>query len=230
MKRAVVSLISVICVLFSSACYGQDDYDLKVADHSLSFNQIEKEWHNQNIYTVTNSESSDIFGYFLSFSQAYPNDILNMIVVRALGMLDEGIIGDFVMDKKAGFMRGTAFTELTQDVEMCYWNCSNGARIVAVSLAGYEYTYDDEIEGEEVTCDDRGVICVNDLMFYRLNSDEALWHPLTPKAICGRDFEFDKYKVKLPRQGKDIIIADAETDAVRYVLKWNDGRFTVVNK
>ena len=222
MKRFVFAV--VLALMAATLTQAQDEV-YNFADNTLSFYKIEQQWHNQNLYTGSDSEKPAIDDYFWGLAQAYPNEFLNMVVTRMLGKEAIGI-GDYVLDIHNGYISARLMAELELRVQMCYRHCTNGNILVGVALSGDEY--DPVVTDDE----DRMVLNVNDLMFFEIKKGEAVWWPRTPKVMTGRDFNFHDFNVELPRVGKDITLSPGYDNpkAGNYLLKWNGAKFTVVRK
>lgn len=227
MKKLLLTVLTLAVMCTAQTAMGQE---MIFADNELSLSQIEKQWHNAHIYAIQEPEHATIDQFVLAFSQAYPNYLCNRVVAKMLGVGQDGYIGDYVLDKKNGFFHAEGLAELTESIEMCYWRCSDGGVIVAVALQGDEYVYDESVPIEEQTCDDRTTQCLNDLMFYRINPDELLMRPITPNAMCGRSFNFEKYEIKLPQDGRDIVLNPIEDNTPGYTLKWNGKDFDAIKR
>ena len=144
-----------------------------------------------------------------------------------LGLDVDNAVMDYVMDEKNGYASGTLGTETSPSVQMCYWKCNDGSRLIAVAIQGYEYR-DDEGDTSDDEDEDNWTVCVNDLAFFRIQGDELLWRPVPVRQVCGRDFDFKDYFTQLPRTGKDIQLTD--TDGNVLLLKWNGSRFTATKQ
>lgn len=224
MKRFVLAMMILAT---ATICARGDDDVFNFANHTLSFTQIEKEWQNQNLYTGSDNENPTIEDYFLGFSQAYPNDFMNMIVTRMLGREASGTLGDYMMDVRNGYLNAKLMAELELRLQMCYWRCSNGNILVGVSLSGDEY--------DPVATDDEGfamVNNVNDLMFFEVKKGETVWWPRKPSLLTGRNLNFKDFNVELPRVGKDIKLSPGEDNpgAGNYLLKWDGAKFAVLKR
>ena len=46
------------------------------------------------------------------------------------------------------------------------------------------------------------------------------------KEICGKNYKLADYNIRLPRQGKDIILTNESKPSANVVLKWNGNGFT----
>ncbi len=220
-------------VLITICTAAQDQY--KFANHGISCSQLVNEWHDQNLYTAAHEAKPDIVLYMLSFAQAYPTDITNSIVAEAMGFENLGVFT--TVDKGNGYIRGELQTELTTTLQMCYWRCNDGI-LIAVAIQGDEYTderecdsdHDSDSEKDNGDCECRGddgiTVNINDLMFFKILSDEALWRPITPQALCGRTFDFSNYEIVLPQEGKDIELRATTKGPASYRLTFNGTAFT----
>ncbi|MBR1594200.1 MAG: hypothetical protein IJ692_06325 [Alloprevotella sp.] len=225
MKKVLFLLAALLAPCLTHAQI-EDEEEFHFSDRTLTFAQIEQEWQVQNLYTLTQSPRPDIKEYFLSFALAYPNDPLQRILAQVLGYDQEGTVGNYVMDVKNGYLQAELLTELTLGVQMCYWRMTDGGTLVGVCFFGDEYKMDDD--GFTADCDeDDRTICINDLMFFRINPDECIWRPRTPQALCGRMFDFSAYDIQLPRQGKDIRLTHKTNPSRSLVLRWTGKGFDV---
>lgn len=216
----------LIAVCFLAAIVGPkvqaSDMDFEVVNNTVSFYEIEQQWHKYNFFTATRNENPKIQELFLSFAHAYPNELFHFAEAHMLGLTTEGFMYNYVLDTQNGFFQCEGMTELTWKIQMCYWRCNDGGILVGVALIGDEYKGDlniNEGDPEEPT------INVNGLMFYKIDKGEVMWWPKTPKQMCGQDFNFHLYDIELPRQGKDIKLNNDTGKS--YVLKWNGNGFTV---
>ena len=125
-------------------------------------------------------------------------------------------------------MAASLGTELSCSVQMCYWRCNDGSRLIGVSVQGFEYNSDvpeEEMESDEDDEFEDWTVCFNDLAFFRVLEDELIWRPVQPKDLFGWDYDFKEFYVELPRSGKDIRMTD--TDGEVTLLKWDGARFSV---
>lgn len=201
----------------------------KFADHTLSLAMIEREWHDHHFFST--GETPGIKMMMLSFAQAYPNELTNRLIAVMMGVDREGFVGDFVLDEHNGYASGALQTELDCSMQMCYWKRTDGDLLIAVALQGYEYKWDGNREAWENMADndeEDPTVCVNDLMFFKLEKGEVLWLPKTPKQITGRDIDFKNCRVELPRHGKDICLVfnPQDDNPTTTTLRWNGLDFT----
>ena len=122
---------------------------------------------------------------------------------------------------------GVVLYRVSCSVQMCYWRCADGSRLIGVSVQGYEYM-DVPVEEMEPDEDDEygnWTVCFNDLAFFCVLSDELIWRPVPARELCGWDYDFKEYYVELPRSGKDIRMTDHDGEVT--LLKWDGGRFSV---
>lgn len=220
----ISALIAFVAALPARA---QERYDF--VDHTLSFAQIEKEWQVKNFYTATFSERPSIKECVLSVAQAYPNDMLNMVVCTMMGYDSEGRLANYVLDERNGFFSATLLTELDMGFEMCLWRLSGGATLVAVAVNAYEYN--PNYSGDDVDDDTDRYIDCTDLMFFRIDSDGAVWWPIRPQQLLDRTVDFHDYVISLPRVGKDIkLTPKMERDVAPITFRWNEQRFGFVSQ
>ena len=148
-----------------------------------------------------------------------------------LGLGTDDALSEYTLDERNGYISGELGTETSPSVQMCFWNCKDGSRLIGVALQGYEYNLeesDPDWTDEEI--DDNIFVNLNDIAFFRILPDEMIWRPVAVKDICGRNFSFILYdRIEMPRQGKDIKlveIAEFGDEAVT-TLSWDGTRFTV---
>ena len=222
MKR--ILLTAALCCLAAGA-FAQDA--LNFSDHVITLKEMVKEWHGQNLYTAGWDENPGIRNYFVGLSDAYPTDLFQIVVHKFLGFDVDDAFEDFVLDERNGYVSASLGTELSCSVQMCYWRCNDGSRLIGVSVQGYEYMDIPEEEMEPDEDDEYGnwTVCFNDLAFFRVLEDELLWRPVLPKDLFGWDYDFEEFYVELPRSGKDIRMTDHDGEVT--LLKWDGARFSV---
>lgn len=226
MKKILLSLFATMCLTGTTMA---QDYNF--ATHTLSFYEIEKEWHNQNFFTATRAENTNIKEYFLSLAQAYPNDLFNFVVANMMGLKTDGFIGNVIIDARNGYIAADMLTELTGNVQMCHWRCNDGGTLVAVALQGNEYICEGiDYDKSFYDPDDERCININDLMFFKIDYEEVLWQPKSPKEMCGNKFNFHEYSIELPRKGKNIVLKHKTNSKANYTLQWNGTSFKAVKK
>ena len=230
LKPVVMAMRACAMLVAPARSLAQEEYNF--AGHEMSVSDIVKEWHNQNLYSAGSVLSKmTIKNYFVGLAYAYPNYLLHAGVDYLLGLDTENIFDGMVLDEKNGYFKAEVFTELVNKVEMCYWRTDDGGVLVGVAFIGDEYRYDGNdaldpiLPGEDL--DDRTTVCVNDLMFFKINSGEMIWRPRTPEVMCGQKFDFRKYDIELPRVGKNIKLTHNENPKKSVVLKWTGSNFTV---
>ena len=226
MKTNVITQILTTTTLLMMCIVSVNAQDFNFAKNTMSMSQIINEWHDQQLFTATTTDYPGIKDYFLSFAFAYPNELCNGMAARLAGMENEGI-GNFVVDTANGFIGGELLTELSAKMQMCYWNCNDGSRLVAVLLQGHQYKSLYK-EYEEAEYNDEWTFCYTDLMFFRLNNGDVIWHPIEPEKLCGRSINFRYFDIELPQRGKDITLKREFGSGESYKLQWNGDKFTVV--
>ena len=221
MKR--ILLTAALCCIAAGA-FAQDEF--KFSDHGVTLQEMVKEWHDQNLYTAGWDDNPGIRNYFVGLADAYPTDLFQTVVHKFLGFDVEDAFEDFVLDERNGYVSASLGTELSCSVQMCYWRCNDGSRLIGVAVQGYEYSEDEEeMEPDEDGEYGNWTVCFNDLAFFRVLSDELIWRPVLAKDLFGRDYDFEEYYVELPRSGKDIRMTDSDGEIT--LLKWNGARFNV---
>ena len=121
-------------------------------------------------------------------------------------------------DLKNGYVRCGSGSEISSDVTACYWKKKDGHRLVAFWLElGHE-----------------GSEHVDQLLaFYDYDPESD---SMTPKPELSQRVEktmskFDAYSVRLPDEGKDIILMghdfgdDDSYQCTYYLFKWNGNDF-----
>ena len=223
MKR--ILLTAALCCLAAGA-FAQDEF--KFSDHGISLQEMVKEWHDQNLYTAGWDDNPGIRNYFVGLADAYPTDLFQTVVHKFLGFDVDDAFEEFILDERNGYVAASLCTELSCSVQMCYWRCGDGSRLIGVAVQGYEYDID--VPEEEMEPDEDGeyghwTVCFNDLAFFRVLQDELIWRPVPARELCGRDYDFKEYYVELPRSGKDIRMTDNDGEIT--LLKWDGTRFSV---
>lgn len=226
MKKLLMTAVAMLGMATAGASEVEElnFHDLLFAEPQLTFYQIEQQWHDQCFFTVDRSEKPNLKAYFLSFAQAYPNALTDLMVARMLGLETEGMVGEYVFDERNGYLSGTLLTELLCSVQMCYWRRTDGNILVAVALQGFEYKGDANAGARDDDPHDERTIPVNDLMFFKIDKGEVIWLPKTPLQILGRQYNFNYYDVQLPRYGKDITIRRHGASST-ITLRWNGTDF-----
>ena len=226
MKKIILSLILTISMTGIATAR-----DYNFAANTLSFYEIEQQWHNQNFFTATRAETTNVKEYFLSLAQAYPNEFFDLVVANLMGFKTDGFIHNVVVDTRNGYLSAEILTELTGIVQICHWRCSDGGTLIGVALIGDEYICDGiDYDKSYYNPDDNRTINVNDLMFFKIDPEEVLWQPKTPKEMCGHKFNFHQYSIQLPRKGKDVVLKHKSNPKENYTLQWNGTSFKAVKK
>lgn len=226
MKRLATLFAALVLLCCGFNAQAQDEEAYKFADTCLSFQQVLSQWQDQNLYTAGWDESPTIRNYFAGFATTYLTDLTREMLFMMLGLNAEDALSGYVLDERAGYIRATLAAQLESTLQMCYWRCSDGSRLVAVAVKSEEF-FDSE-DGEEVIDEDGDmkVWTATDMMFYRIRKGELLWRPVTPTKLLGRKLDFNRYIIELPRQGKDILLTGSETGKVT-TLKWTGNGFSI---
>ena len=231
MKKIVLLLTALFCI--SASAWAQNDEFPELADHGIALQYVIKEWHTHGLYTAGWDDNPGIRNYITGLANAYPNDLFQMIVSKLMGLDVGEVFTEYVLDEKNGYVMAELGTETTPSVQMCYWRCNDGTRLIGVALQGYEYNLEeDDPSWTDEEIEDNIYVNLSDLAFFRIRGDESIWRPVAVKDICGRNLNFAMYdRIELPRQGKDIrLITFGEEDLdseIVTTLKWNGSRFTV---
>ncbi len=218
MKRTRTIILSFLIAI--SACA----QDITFTPHNLTTRQIEQEWDRYSFYTIGRGETPDIKTLFTTFAMNWPNEFLQELMGSVIGIRDNDIIGNFILDTSNGYISGVLASQIGQKFQMTYWRCTDGSLLVGVAFEGYDEAVM-MVENE----DDMKALSLNGLMFYRIAHDTVIWNPETPKQVFGRDFHFAEYEIQLPRQGKDILLKynSEKKNGKSYLLKWNGNGFNV---
>ena len=227
--RLLAAALALLCGCFAASA--QDDEVPDMPDHGVALQQVIREWHAQGFYSAGWDKQPTIRNYFVGLAESYPNDLFQMIVAKMVGLDVDDALWNYVLDVANGFVSGELGTETTPSVQMCYWRCNDGSRLVGVALQGYEYSMEESDPAwtdEEI--EDHRFVKLNDIAFFRILGDESLMRPLPVRKVCGREVKFQEYdKIELPRQGKDIRLVKTDEEDNEHVttLKWNGNGFTV---
>jgi len=219
MKKTVLLFVSLFCLC--AGAWAQDDDFPELADHVVPLQHVVKEWHGQGLYTAGWDEKPTVKNYFTGLAYAYPNDLFQMVVSKMLGLGVDDALSAYVLDERNGYILGELGTETSPSVQMCYWNCQDGSRLIAVALQGYEYNEDET--------SDELFVSLNDIAFFRILGDELIWRPVPVRQLCGKDYDFLLYdSIELPRQGKDIRLIERfeSGDEQITTLVWDGARFS----
>ena len=230
--KALRLLFAAALVCLSFSAFAQDDEFPELADHGVYLQHVMQEWHDKGLYTAGWDDKPTIRNYFVGLANAYPDDLLQMIVSKLLGLDVDDALSEFTLDEKNGYISGELGTETSPSVQMCFWNCKDGSRLIGVALQGYEYNMEEAEEGTygDDYGDENLFVELNDIAFFRVLPGEMIWRPVPVKQICGREILFLRYdRIELPRQGKDIkLIEVAEFgDEAVTTLAWDGSRFTI---
>ena len=229
--RKLYIFVTAALMCLSLGAWAQDDEFPELADHGVALQQVIKEWHSKGLYTAGWDEKPTIRNYFVGLANAYPEDLFQMMVGKMLGLGTDDALSEFTLDERNGYISGELGTETTPSVQMCFWNCKDGSRLIGVALQGYEYNMeepDPDWTDEEI--DDNIFVNLSDIAFFRILSDELIWRPVAIRDICGREINFREYdRIEMPRQGKDIrlIFVPEDGDDIVTTLAWDGTRFTV---
>lgn len=230
--KAYRPLLAALLLCFGLGAAAQDDQFPEFPDHTVPLQYVIKEWHTQGLYTAGWDKPATIRNYVVGLANAYPNDLFQMIVAKIAGLDVDDALWEYVLDVQNGYVSAKLGTETIPSMQMCYWRCSDGSRLVGVALEGYEYNLEEREPDPNWTdeeMEDHIHVRLNDIAFFRILGDQALWRPVPVRTVCGRDFDFKEYdKIELPHQGKDIrlITLDEEGDEHVTALKWNGNGFT----
>ena len=218
MKRLfTINFALFFCLLLSVKCYGQDNFT--TPPHTLSFHQISKEWKNYVFFLPAGTEKHDIFTFFIALTEAYPNEVFFRALDKHLNFDTNGWLSHYVLDIPNGYMACSAASELSPGFEMCCWKKTNGDHLYAVSFIGYRYLDESEMTGN------RRDESISDLLFFELKKGARRFVPIAPETVLGQTYDFKKYRVRLPRHGKDIKLMDENNTRLLKTLKWERNSF-----
>ena len=227
MKTIQILFAAATLLLAVPAVRAQDDGFPDMADHGVALQHVIREWHDVGLYTAGWDSKPGIRNYFVGLAHAFPGDLFQMIENKMLGLDVDDAVWNYELDEKNGYIAGELGTETSPSVQMCYWRCSDGSRLIGVALQGYEYNLEEpDPNWTEEEAEDKIHVCLNDIAFFRILQDEQIWRPVPVRKVCGRDIDFKAFdQIQLPRQGKDIVLTDHINDKV-VTLKWNGNGFT----
>lgn len=177
---------------------------------NTSLEDIDKGWANKSISNVANGSFSTMLE---SFNQTWPTwmmgfvcDAMKQGVTKKI--LDKETDLTVFVDTKNGFASvGDGGTD-GEYMSACYWNRSNGHKLLAVCL------------GKPTDP------CLEIVCFYDY---DAAKKQLTPEPDILKGYrwhdrkEFCQIFCQLPRKGKDIVVQDwhADDGPVRHIFTWN---------
>ena len=229
--RKLYIFVTAALMCLSLGAWAQDDAFPELADHGVALQQVIKEWHSKGLYTAGWAEKPTIRNYFVGLANAYPDDLFQMMVGKMLGLGTDDALSEYTLDERNGYISGELGTETSPSVQMCFWNCKDGSRLIGVALQGYEYNLeesDPDWTDEEI--DDNIFVNLSDIAFFRILSDELIWRPVAVRDICGQEINFREYdRIEMPRQGKDIrlVFVPEDGDDIVTTLVWDGARFTL---
>ena len=229
--RKLYIFVTAALMCLSLGAWAQDDEFPELADHGVALQQVIKEWHSKGLYTAGWAEKPTIRNYFVGLANAYPDDLFQMMVGKMLGLGTDDALSEYTLDERNGYISGELGTETYPSVQMCFWNCKDGSRLIGVALQGYEYNLeesDPDWTDEEI--DDNIFVNLSDIAFFRILSDELIWRPVAVRDICGQEINFREYdRIEMPRQGKDIrlVFVPEDGDDIVTTLVWDGARFTL---
>ena len=162
-----------------------------------------------------NDKKLSLVTLLLSFSEAYPNELFNQLVrTQLMGKNEES---DCVFDTANGYCSAELLTELSPSVALCYWSKTDGTYLVGLALNGYTYG---EVPGRD---SEENSTSISSLFFYTYTLGEPFFMPVSTDKILGTKLgSLENYTIRLPRQGKDIVL---EKDGKKTVFRWNNGTF-----
>ena len=181
--KALRLLFAAALVCLSFSAFAQDDEFPELADHGVYLQHVMQEWHDKGLYTAGWDDKPTIRNYFVGLANAYPDDLLQMIVSKLLGLDVDDAFTEFVLDEKNGYVMAELCTETSPSVQMCYWKCNDGTRLIGVATLGEEYNIDESEPDPSWTdeeMEDNIFVNLNDIAFFRVCTDEMLTYDTEP--------------------------------------------------
>ncbi len=207
----------------------EEDYDTADAtadDSAKGIPAISRVWERQPISVGAEGRKVTIGMLADAFCRKYksryePNQVLHDYLSdpAAFPQLDEA--KHFAVDDQSanGYLSCQLMTEYDLLTTCCYWNRSNGHKLVAFWLSK---TNEGDDAGEHLAA------------FYDYDpaTDTMTPEPALTKTISDAMASYDDYSVTLPSQGKDIRLCgysiDLENDSAEntyYIMRWNGNGF-----
>lgn len=198
-----------------------EDEDGFTSDAELAMRKMQTTWSKESIEGLPPEENGlDIVALAVAFCEKYSDFDANKQLVTYFTRRDQFNSDWYFVDEdlKNGYVRCGSGSEISSDVTACYWKKKDGHRLVAFWLElGHE-----------------GSEHVDQLLaFYDYDPESD---SMTPKPELSQRVEktmskFDAYSVRLPDEGKDIILMghdfgdDDSYQCTYYLFKWNGNDF-----
>ena len=189
--------------------------------HQLS--EISRVWASKSLTGIATDKTIDIERFALAFCKEYPtfkpNKAISDYLEAPTKYDEEKSLFHIDNQKKNGFLACRLMTEYDWSTECCYWNRSNGHKLVAFWLSESleSYTKDEHL-----------------LAFYDYDpaTDTMTPEPILSKKVEDAMSSYDAYTIKLPDEGKDIDLIGHKInleedcyDNTCYLLRWNGNDF-----
>ena len=184
--------------------------------------RIKGVWRTQAIEVESGDITPGIKEFALAFCKQYakykPNEALQSYLIQPKEYNEEKTGCAIIDEERNGFIASHAMSQYNMNTDCCYWKCDNGHRLVAFWL-------DDEYENEAASA--------KLALFYDYDpaTDKMTPKPELTDMIENAAKSFDSYEVKLPSEGKDIVLtkftnADEDSyESTEQLLKWNGQGF-----
>ena len=211
MKKLLLIVALAFTTMMASAQEDNVDY------HQVEIGDLLKYCSTERVVYAGNygDRKSSLEALLLSFSEAYPNELFYQLIRTQ--MMGKNEMSDCVFDKANGYCSAELLTELSPSFALCYWSKTDGTYLVGLALNGYTYV---EVPGREP---DENATSLASLFFYTLDIGEPFLEPVSADKILGEKLgSLENYTIRLPRQGKDIVL---EKDGKKTIFRWNDGTF-----
>ena len=167
---------------------------LEEIDELDAIRSIRNEWGAKPITVEGDKDKAGIEQFALALCMTYPDFVVNKMLGDYLIAPQEYENELYGIDNQSnnGFVRCMMRVETPHETDACYWNRKNGHKLFAAYMqAGYENG-----DGEDL------------VVFYDYDPATGIMTPepeLTDKLEKqGKDFDY--YEVRLPQEGKDIIL------------------------
>ncbi len=192
------------------------------ADDVNQIGVIHSVWEVNPIPGAAVNGKTDIERFAFVFCNEYSNYEPNYVLLEYLndpkGFNEENYSVD--VQKSNGYIKCMGMFQVSHDVTGCYWNRSNGHKLVAFWMEkGHE---SDPSLGDHL------------LVFYDYDpaTDKMNPEPALSEAVDNAMAQYDDYSVVLPDKGKDIELVgymiDYENDSAEntyYIYRWNGNDF-----
>ena len=178
------------------------------AQENFTVEKLRTEYANEGFGLQTRPAKPDIGDFALAFAYAHQGHPLTDEVIQQMtrkNYVNEDV-EEFIIDRRAGYMRLNFVSDGPCRMEMCYWNLPDGTKRVAAMLHDVydEYSYPF-------------------LRFYDYDPVRNELVALNPAPV-DKQLDFKVCNVALPRVGKDIEVNNYYIDApAKLVYAGKDG-------